>query len=188
MTETLETIANHVSQYIGPVEGFLELGQHYEGAPEIQLLHIPATENKPFQVLVSSGMSSKPMPVPEDANSSTRVELVMGLPEEFDLANNNPDHIWPVQLLASLAHFPTELGAWLGIGHSIPNGSPPEPYSPGTQFCCAAIGPALLIPMEGQSCPHPQGYQVSFLGVVPIFKHEMELKIEQRCTRLIRSI
>ena len=178
MTEPLETIANHVSQFIGPVIGMLELGKHYEGAPDIRLLHVPATEDKPFQVLVSAGMSSKPMAIPEGANTPDRIELIMGLPTDFDLSEDNPDHIWPVQLLAGLAHFPTELGAWFGVGHSIPNGEPPESYAPNCQFCCAVIAPALSMPLEGQSC-RCSGHDVYFRGVVPIFKHEMELKMEK---------
>ena len=59
------------------------------------------------------------MNLPEGAPSElSRAELIMYVPECKEMY---------LQLLRNMAHFPHDNETWLGPGHTMPNGVPPEP-------------------------------------------------------------
>ena len=70
--------------------------------------------------------------VPEDAGAETRAELMIALPAEWKLADSQLEDerwYWPIRNLKALARLPHEYETWLGFGHTVPNGDPPEPYA-----------------------------------------------------------
>lgn len=191
LTPYQEAIADHVAREIGPIHGIFELAPAQEASLPMAVLHVPATEFKPFQLLVTAGMSAEPMPVPEDLEGPRPdpfIELVIGLPADWPTENPGEAHAWPIRLLADLATFPSEFGSWLGEGHTIPHGDPMVPYAPGTQMCCALVAPALTIPQEGQLIPLGPGRAARLFGVVPLFEREVELKLNEGVARLFERL
>ncbi|MBX2813000.1 MAG: suppressor of fused domain protein [Myxococcales bacterium] len=181
-----ERIAEHVTQQIGPIHGIIELP-----APvtRVAVLHVPATQYKPFQVLCTAGMSATPMPVPEDEpERPQRIELMLGLPADWSVASSEQQHTWPARLLASLALFPQKYAAWLGVGHTVPHGEPMQPYDSSTQLCCALIAPPLSLPPEAQTITTIAKHQAHMLAVVPLFEHEVNLKLEQNVNTLFERL
>ena len=71
---------------------------------------------------------------------------------------------------------PHAYGTFLGVGHTIPNGDPPEPYGPGTKLCCALIAPPLMIPDGAERLELDDG-PLHFYGVIGLHRQEMELKL-----------
>ncbi len=185
-----ELVAEHVAAHIGPVTGVFELSPAQDGSLPLALLHVPATEYKPFQVLVSAGMSAEPMAVPDDLDPAppARVELLIALPGDWSLERPTPEQVWPIRLLADLARFPSEFGGWIAAGHTIPNGDPMVPYGPATQMCCALVAPPLTVPPEAQSVRGPEGELAQLLGLVPLFKGEVDLKLNEGSERLFERL
>lgn len=184
-----DAVATHVAHEIGPVHGIIALGKPRPEALPLALLHVPATEHKPFQVLVSAGMSAYRMTIPEDVEDdpADRIELALALPPDWNVQSSDPNDVWPLRLLARLARFPSEAEEWLCEGHTIPNGNPPHPFSPNTQLSCALIAPPLTLPPEAQAFRAPHG-DLRILAVVPLYDREVEFKVNEGSQALFERL
>jgi len=122
-------------------------------------------------VLVTGGMSDAPMSTPRGNDFPRRVELILYCRE--------PKPVY-VATLRWLAHFPHNQGTWLGMGHTIPNGAPPEPF-----WGSGVLDTILLLPtivQKDAALPEQlkiAGEPVHFLWVVPISTPECNLKLEK---------
>ena len=184
--ETRRVLIDHVSRYMGQVAGVLRVPAS-KGAP-IDLLHVPATEHKPYHVFVTAGLSAAPMAVPEGDPTPRWAELLLSLPPDWPLeseALREIEYRWPLELLAGLAAYPHATGRWLGGGHTFPNADPLEPYVPGLDFCAALIVPPLTVFSEARRMVGPSGDQVALWAVVPIFERELELKLAEGVEALL---
>ena len=176
-TWAAEAIEEHVERHIGPIEGvFHELVSPYV---HLDILQVPARTERPWHTLVTCGMSARPMAVP-DAEVPRYAELVISLSPFWPLDDESwrdERHYWPVRLLKTLGRLPHEYGTWLGIGHTVPNGDPPERYVPGTKLCGALIAPPLQWPDEAHVLETDNG-PLHFYGVIPLDNDEMQLKLD----------
>jgi len=175
-----DLIRAHVEHHLGPVAGIVNAGPGH--GIDLDILHVEATETKPFHVLITSGMSDLPMTVPEDVEEATPwAELVLGLDASWPF---EPEHIsddryaWPLKVLASLARLPHAHDMWFGPGHTVPNGNPPTPYIAGSELCGALIAPPVAMPPDFVHLALPEG-RLDFLAVVPVYAEEMKMKLER---------
>jgi hypothetical protein len=141
------------------------------------------TEERPFHVLVTSGMSALPMSVPEGVEYLRFAELCILLPPDWPMtkeAFQNEAAYWPVRLLKSLGRLPHDYATWLGYGHSIPNGHPAEPYAPGVAYSGALLIPPFFLGVECTPVPGagPDDEPIHLWQVLPVTDTEMELKLE----------
>ena len=143
---------------------------------------IPPTDSYPFVRLVTSGMAEAPMTVPEGFRETRYAELTIALPPDWplDVGDFEDENVyWPVRLLRSLARLPHEHSTFLWHGHTIPNGDPPDAYAAGTGLCCALIIPPLAAPDDFERLDLADGRSIRFLGVLPIYRDEMGLKLQE---------
>lgn len=182
-------LTRHLREFVGVPSGSFEAG-HLLGDPQrpVKIHHVPPTQTKPFHYLVTDGMRVYPQQTPPDIEDApARVELLMGLDGHWPLVPERftqPEVTWPVQLLASLAHFPTRQQAWFGQGHSLPNGDPPEPYVAGQGWCGVILLPPVSLPPEADAFEGEDG-PVRVFGVVPVYPEELQLKLEQGTRALL---
>jgi hypothetical protein len=121
--------------------------------------------------LVTGGMSDEPMRMPRGADVPKRVELIFYCSEPRDEY---------VDTLRWLAHFPHNQKTWIGIGHTIPNGNPPEPM-----WGSSILDTVLLMPtvvQRDQALAEElqlAGDPVHFLWVVPLTTAECNFKLKQ---------
>lgn len=183
LSELQDRFALHVAQEIGPVHGIIELNG---ASMPLALLHVPATDTKPFQVLISAGLSARAMDVPPEFEEEAphRLELMLGLPRDWPIQSPSPDHGWPMRLLADTARFVADGGGWLMEGHTLPNGDPMRPYHPSTQMACALVAPPLSLRDEAKT--GPQG--TSILALVPLFPSEVQLKLNEGVDQLLSRL
>jgi Suppressor of fused protein (SUFU) len=184
-----EAIEAHVERHIGPIgQVFHELVSEYA---HIDVLHVPPREGRPVHTLVTCGMSARPMNVPDGSDVPRLAELIVGMRPEWPIhedAFRDERHYWPVRLIKTLARLPHAYDTHLAIGHTIPNGDPPEPYAPGTRLCCAMIdAPLLLLPSGAEVLETDQG-PLHFYGVVALHRDEMERKLEQGYDALVEPL
>jgi hypothetical protein len=177
-TWAAEAIEAHLERHIGPFDSvFHELVSPYV---HLDVITIPAREERPWHTLVTCGMSARPMDVP-DEETPRYAELMLSLPPFWPLdaeAWRDERHYWPVRLLKTLGRLPHEYGTWLGIGHTVPNGDPPERYARGTGLCGALIAPPLVWP-EGAHVLETENGPLRFYGVIPLHADEMQLKLDE---------
>ncbi|MBX2825659.1 MAG: suppressor of fused domain protein [Gammaproteobacteria bacterium] len=180
-------IKDHVSRFLGPVESI----QHESLSDRLQLdlLHIEPTADWPYHRLVTAGMSSVAMTLPEQVSVSPYLELVMTLPEYWKVsADGSADEhwYWPINQLKFLAGFPLHFDTWLGYGHTVPNGEPPEPYHESTQFSGVILLPSVTVDSRFHQMQLDETRSVQFLSVVPLYPEEIALKLKQGADALTK--
>ena len=179
--EIIEAVTAHIERCIGPVDVvFHELVSEYV---HVDVHHVPPSPERPFHVIVTSGMSERPMQTPPElAEDDRRAELLMCLPSEWpinDEAFRKDRFYWPVRWLKTLARFPHQWGTWLGYAHTIPNGDPAEPLGPGTKQAGLLLSVPSMLGDEVHRLGLADGRVVRFWSVVPVYKEEMDLKLEK---------
>jgi hypothetical protein len=105
-----------------------------------------------------------------------RAELVIALPPDWPLAMQDFEderNWWPLRLLQNLAHMPQNTGGWIGFGHVIPHGHPPQTYADNTSLCGAVLLPPVLTPPRFSTLTH-EDETVHFLGVYTLNREELQ--------------
>ncbi|MEO1336157.1 MAG: suppressor of fused domain protein [Myxococcota bacterium] len=184
-----ERFLDHIQTFLGPLGGVISVAPVAPNLPQIDLVHVTATESKPWQMLVTLGMSSTRMNPPDQFPDEPRFsELVLGLPADWPLEGESMKDVafrWPLRLMATLASFPAASGQWLSVGHSVPNGDPPQPYFEEVGFCGAMLAPPITVMPEFKSLVLSKEQTVVFHAVIPLFEREMELKVSEGTKALL---
>ncbi len=142
--------------------------------PHIDVFQYPPGHTKrDFWTLVTSGMSDLRMTLPEGVDPKhARAELV------FYCDEPRPEYLG---LLRIMAHFPHDNQTWLGHGHTMPNGMPPEPlfaHTPGLScvlFSYTIVRPDQLLGERLRIAGDP----VNLLWVIPISERECQAKLDR---------
>lgn len=71
-------------------------------------------------------------------------------------------------MIRPLAEFPHKVDSRLGMGHSIPNGDPPKPYSGNVGFCGPLLLPPLTVAREFSRLRVNNEKVIEFFAVVPL--------------------
>lgn len=179
-SETIGQIEQHIERHIGPI-----VNVYHELMSE--LVHIDVhivepTAERDYYTLVTSGMSDRPMNAPEGAEHLRYAELVLGLPADWPMEQDdwkNDENYLPVRLLKFLARFPHEYDTWLWSLHTVPNGDPPQPYAGNTTLCGAMLLPPITTDEEFWELAADDEKRIHFFGVVPLHADEMELKLKE---------
>ena len=181
-----EALLDHVTRHIGTVEGIIDVPTPLG---VVGVLHVAPTESKPWHVLITSGLASAPMALPDDVDDVPAfAELLIALPPDWPVdgpALSRAATAWPTRVLATIATVPAQSGSWLGPGHTLPNGDPPQPFVPGLDFCGLLVAPPLTLPPEARAFDGPMG-EVALYGLVPLFSREMEFKLEHGAPALMQ--
>ena len=184
-----DAILQHIAEHVGPIVGIISVAPVAPGLPPIDLVHVGATESKPWQVLVSLGMSAQAMQIPQTFEDEPKyAELVIALPPDWPLEGRALKQVafrWPLRLVATLASFPAASGQWLSVGHTVPNGEPPQPYFEELGFCGAMLAPPITLLPEFKTLRLDADKELVFHAVVPLFEREMELKVSEGTKALL---
>ena len=83
-----------------------------------------------------------------------------------------------------LARFPHEYGTWLGFGHTMPNGDPPEPLADNTRLSGILLMNSLTVP-KAMWRLEADGKVIEFLAVWPLYPEEQAFKLREGTNALI---
>jgi hypothetical protein len=175
----LQRIRSHVERHIGRIDRVFA-GDPAQGTADV--LHVQPINSRPYHTLITAGMSSVAMHVPSDVNAPQRLELMMTLPEGWKQSDD-----WPTRMLQTLSKVPREREGWLGWGHTVPNGDPPQPLSPYTELCGVIIAPSLLVPVAFYELDI-DGERVAFYSVIPLYREELELHARAGMAALLERL
>ncbi|SHL43217.1 suppressor of fused domain protein [Hymenobacter psychrotolerans] len=191
---TIEAISEHIERHIGPVSGvFHEL---ISDKVHLDVHFVEPSADFPFKLLVTSGMSDRPMTVPEGAEDWRYAELCILLPSTWEFPELGPDanhdeeedindQYWPIWWLKYLARFPHEYRTWLGSGHTIPNGEDAEPFAADTKLGCMLLLPSISLPEEFRELKISEEKTIYFYSLYAIYKEEMDLKMRKGVEALL---
>ena len=179
-------IGEHVVKHIGPVTNVFHEIQG--DLVQIDILVVGPQDDRPYTTLVTCGMSDRPMRVPiEDPDDLALIpelrfaELLLALPPEWSLtpdAFQDEANYWPIRWLKRLARLPHRMDAWIGLGHTIPNGEPPRPLGPNTNLSGWLVDEPVLFAPEVQKLRFADK-TINFYALVPLYEEEMTLKLRK---------
>lgn len=177
--EEMDSLENFIDNNFGKIESVF----HELVSPDIHcdIYVIKPTKERNYYTLVTGGMGAYEMQVPEGFNSEKRAELMINLPPDWDIANEDEKWYWPLRWLKILARLPIEQNTFLGWGHTIPTGQPIE----GTDFDCIMLVSATNIEGENVDLELPSGDKMVFYTLVPLFPEETKYKLDNSAEELL---
>jgi hypothetical protein len=173
----IRDIEDHIARHVGEVETVYH--EIVSDLVHLDVAMVPATPERPFQTLVTMGMSERPMRLPDQmrkAGVAARAELVVLLPPEWPATD--PEHHWPLGTLKFIARATHQYDTWLGVWHTIPNGDPPRPYAADTALAGAMVAPSIRLPQEFGTLARRNGETIAFMAVVYLTADEVTYKLE----------
>lgn len=183
--DEIDIIEKHIEHYYGNFEFVF----HEKVSPDIHvdICLIPPSEECNWYTLVTMGMGAHLMNVPNQLEEEQleRAELVICLPEYWKL---DKEHLkdekwyWPIRLLKELARFPGENNTWLGWGHTV---SYDGPLSYTTELCASILINPPCGNVGGNTCTLPDGEEVNFYQVIPLYGDELEYKLKNGTQKLL---
>lgn len=173
----IDAVDRHITKHVGkPKTVFHEiisLGIHVD-------VHMVApTKSRPNWLLITSGMSERPMLTPRGVRGCTHTELAIALPKWWkldDASLKQERWYWPIRWLKTLARFPHEFETWLFYEHTVPLAD--ELPAPGTKFCGVVMATDDSFPEKFWRMRF-RNRTIYFLSPIPLYQEEMDLKLEQ---------
>jgi hypothetical protein len=184
---SIDEITGHIEKYIGKVE--MVFHEIVSDKVHIDIHWVKPTTDKPYHTLITSGMSDKPMNTPEELEGGKYAELCICLPEEWKISDEDfedENNYWPVRWLKFLARFPHDYNTWLGWGHTIPNGDPPESFIESTKLTTMILLPPIMFGEEFQQLELEEKI-ITFFSLVPLYTEELNLKLEKGAESLFNG-
>ena len=183
--EEMEAVEAHIQQYFGKFENVF----HELSSPDIHvdICVVPPSEKRDYYTLVTMGMGAHRMNVPEELAEYKleRAELAIALPGNWKLKREdlkNERWYWPIRLLKTLARLPIASDTWLGFGHTMDN---EEDFAKGTKLCAAILTGPQDTEDGSEVCILPSGEEVNFYQVIPLYREELEYKMEHDADALL---
>ncbi|HEX9997688.1 MAG TPA: suppressor of fused domain protein [Abditibacterium sp.] len=172
-------LESHLEKYAGPIEFRFE-----------NLLLVRATPQRACHVVVTTDLSNEAMPAPKGEWKWAELCALLPLdwPLDPEIWQNDPNFAWPMRELQRLADFSRQNAAWLGFGHSIPNGEPPQPFGPNTKQCASFLLPPMELPEKFARLRLSDNEILNFWTIVPIYRDELAVKVNQKAPSLIEKL
>lgn len=184
--QTIERIEQHIERHVGKPEWVWH--ELISDLVHVDVHQVPPTPERPFYTLVTSGMSDRPMTTVPEAAAFRYAELVICLPAEWQMtqeAFQDERWYWPIRWMKILARFPHEYETWLGWGHTVPSGDPPEPYADNTRLCCMLLLSPVRCEDGFEQLPVDADKTVHFYSLIPLYREEMDFKLSKGTDALV---
>ena len=182
-------IENYIEEHIGTVSCVYH--EIVSDNVHIDIHRVDPSERRNSYTLITSGMSDQPMPAPSGRENYRYTELTLSLPAAWPMS---PDELqddanyWPVRWLKTIARLPTSQNAWVSLGHTVPNGNPPVPFSSATELCCWVVSVPLLFGRQFGQLKLDEEKTINFFSLVAIYQEEMEFKLRKGAQPLIELL
>jgi hypothetical protein len=183
----IEAVSTHIKRWIGPIT----IVQHEKVSEivHIDIHYVASTQDRPFEILVTSGMSERPMSIPPGCDVPRFAEIVAILPAGWPLvgpASEDERNYWPIRMVTNLARYPHQHKTWLGSGHSLNDGEEPAaPFAPNTRLSAIILLESRTLPRRFLVLHGPGGREIHFLVAVPLYWEELQLKLREGTQALL---
>jgi len=185
----MRIIEDHIEEHIGRIS----LVYHEIVSDELHIdIHVvEPSETRKFYTLITSGMSDYPMQAPKGYEDYKYAELILSLPATWSLTDEALQHQinnWPITWLKTIARLPHDKNTWVSLGHTIPNGNPPMPFSTKTALCCWVLSVPLLFGKSFRNLTVDEQKTINFFCLIPIYREEMAFKLQKGAQPLIEKL
>ncbi len=187
-SEEMSVIERHIQKTFGEFDHVF----HELVSPDIHIdiCVVPPSGNRNYYTLITMGMGAYQMNVPEELAEYhlERSELAIALPPDWKLdeeSMKDEQWYWPIRLLKVLARLPLSSDTWLGWGHTIDH---QNPFSENTNLCASILVGLQNTEEDSYLCQLPNGETVNFYQVIPLYREELEYKLEHGAYALIEQM
>ena len=182
----------HIDQYFGVYTQLLTDDSDPDHPLEIAVI-LPRPEHD-YYTLVTVGLSRHRMDFSEERREEKleRAELLINLPRDWKLTKadcREERWSWPIRMMLATAHFAMEdPEVGLESRTTLMEGEDGIPFAENTDL----RGEILLYPgvfgEESFFCRLPDGDEVNFYQVIPLYRDELEYKMEQDADALLNKM
>jgi hypothetical protein len=176
-------LKRHIEKHIGAIHTVFQ--EIVSDDLHIDIIHVKSTLFRRYEVLITSGMSAKPMAVPSESAEACLAEVMVLLPKGWPLSPrdfSDERNYWPIRLLKTFARYTHHSNIWIGYGHTLANGeseSSTLPFAEGTSLCAAILLPSFSLGLDACSFKRPDGQEVFLWAAIPLHMNELKFKIER---------
>ncbi|MDR3091574.1 MAG: suppressor of fused domain protein [Clostridiales bacterium] len=172
-----DVVEGHISKRFGEYGAVL----HEIVSPDIHvdIYAVKPTAERNYYTLVTMGMGARKMNIPKELRKRglNRAEVLITMPPDWEIKNEDEKWYWPIRWLKILARLPITQDTWLGYGHTVPNFDG-KPFAENTGLCCVLLTFPYHFGSEAFICKLPNGEEVRFYQIFPIYEDEMNFKLE----------
>ena len=188
-TEEMKAVETFISECFGE----FSMVFHEIASPDIHvdicLIAPNPQEGRDFYTLVTMGMGAYRMNVPEELAEYKleRAELLIRLPADWRMeqeAFSDECWYWPIRLLKTVARLPVQEESWIGWGHTVQE-EEADCYAENTKLCGCMLTGADAFDEDTYCCELPNGDEVNFYQVMPLYKEEVEFKLAHDAGELL---
>ena len=184
----LEEIGAHIKHHLGPYN--LILHEIVSDIVHLDVHVVSPNPERPWYTLVTSGASDLPMNPPPECESLRHAEFFINLPPHWEIDSkkwNDESHYWPIRWLKIVARLAHEYKSWVWVGHTVPNGDPPERFAKGTKMCCMLVSYPVSVDEGFHTLRVRDDKVIHFWSVVPIYREEIKIKLDEGCDALFEK-
>lgn len=205
-TVYMEETEQHFEQLFGVRDEsehtvFHELASEYVHI-DVHILH--PTDERPFYVLFTTGMSDLPMTLPDDAQWDfkkihERAELFCLMPREWKpdgklTKEERERYLWIISALKTAARYPHSCKTWLGSGHTLQYNEENVPFADNTKLSSAVF---IQLDYKDFGGKYDDGFNgftakdnsyINLLCFVPLYEDEMNFKLENSADNLFMRL
>lgn len=173
----MRAIEKHIEKSFGSFKYVI----HEIVSPDIHvdICIVEPSKEHDFYTLVTMGMGAHKMNVPPALQKEydlQRAEIMVTLPQKWDLKSDKEEFYWPLRWLKILARLPIDNNTWLGYGHTVPNGGP---FADNTELSGVALYMPYTFKEDDFACLLPDGGKVNFYQMLPLYEEEMNYKLKK---------
>ncbi len=178
----LVAISNYTESILGPPTR--DLHEKYSPDIHVDLLWFAPNDERDFHYVVTSGMSDHARTNGGSPIEDPFVELVMALPENWDVSPQgfqNPRFWQPFKLLKMLARYPKANATFFARTHTVPLGDQPllDPMK------AVLFMPPVLVREFAEPLNLADGRRICFLAPYLLHQDELDLKLGGRLDQFI---
>lgn len=186
---SVEVIDTHLEQFFEKDADIVVFDEIESEIIHRDIYFIKATEDRPYHILLSCGMSALPMKVPEDINSSEFAEIVMLLPKEWNLNYESFDderNYWPIRVMKELMMLPHPDKTWLGFGHTYEyEDDDDDEFADGAGFNSVMLARSMELSSDFTQIELENDKTIDIYTVIPLYKEELEFKKRNNANALL---
>ena len=185
--EEMTAVGKHIEKYFGKYENVM----HELMSPDvhIDICVIPPRAEHEYYTLVTMGMGAAKMPVPEGYEDLARAELLINLPADWRLdeeALKDEKWYWPIRFLKFMARAPLGGDVYHAWGSTMEFDDIAS-FDESTKLCAAITLSPGVFGEPSYECKLPNGETVNFYQAIPLYKEELDYKVEHGVDKLLEK-
>ena len=186
---SVEIVDSHLDQFFDEDADIVVFDEIESEIIHRDIFFIKATEDRPYHILLSCGMSALPMKVPEDIESSEFAEVMILLPKEWNLnyeSFSDERNYWPIRIMKELMMLPHPNKTWLGFGHTFGHEDDDE-LAEGIGFNSVMLASSMELSADFTEIELENDKTIDIYTLIPLYKEELEFKKQNSASDLLEK-